>query len=146
MTYRNIISLSDAEILTVIAYLQSLGGTPSVTMDTDLPWQGQEPQPAATSTTAGPTTSGADGPTLFSTYACATCHTFDGTPSAGPTLQGLGQRMTNAEIYESIMAPDAVIAEGFQPGVMPAMLTASGFYDNVSAKDVQTLVDWLAQQ
>ena len=32
------IGLSDDEILAVIAYLQSLGGTPSVTMQTHLPW------------------------------------------------------------------------------------------------------------
>jgi hypothetical protein len=33
------IGLSDQEILTVIAWLQSLGGTPSVTMQTKLPYQ-----------------------------------------------------------------------------------------------------------
>ena len=33
------IGLSDKEILTVIAWLQSLGGTPSVTMATKLPDQ-----------------------------------------------------------------------------------------------------------
>jgi mono/diheme cytochrome c family protein len=32
------IDLTDQEILTVIAYLQSLGGTPSVTMQTKLKW------------------------------------------------------------------------------------------------------------
>ena len=35
---------------------------------------------------------------------------------------------------------------GFAPGVMKATLTGVGFYDKVSAKDVQTLVDWLAEQ
>ncbi len=33
------IGLTDAEILTVIAYLQSLGGTTTVTLETKLPWQ-----------------------------------------------------------------------------------------------------------
>jgi mono/diheme cytochrome c family protein len=33
------IGLSDDEILAVIAYLQSLGGTTTVTMETELPWQ-----------------------------------------------------------------------------------------------------------
>jgi mono/diheme cytochrome c family protein len=32
------IGLTDDEILAVIAYLQSLGGTPTVTMQTHLPW------------------------------------------------------------------------------------------------------------
>lgn len=35
------IGLSDKEILCVIAWLQSLGGTPSVTMQTKLPYQGE---------------------------------------------------------------------------------------------------------
>ena len=33
------IGLTDEEILAVIAYLQSLGGTPTVTLQTKLPWQ-----------------------------------------------------------------------------------------------------------
>jgi mono/diheme cytochrome c family protein len=33
------IGLTDDEILAVIAYLQSLGGTTTVTMETELPWQ-----------------------------------------------------------------------------------------------------------
>lgn len=46
------IGLTDDEILTVIAYLQSLGGTVNVTMATKLPWQaggggaGTSPAPA----------------------------------------------------------------------------------------------------
>jgi mono/diheme cytochrome c family protein len=35
------IDLTDQEILTVIAYLQSLGGTPNVTMHTKLKWAAQ---------------------------------------------------------------------------------------------------------
>lgn len=142
------IALSDNEILAVIAYLQSLGGTPSVTMDTEHQWlgQGAEASTAAAAPAATVTSSGMDGQTLFSTYLCGTCHSMDGAPGAGPTLQGIGSRLSNAEIYESIMAPDAVIAEGYTAGVMRATLTGVGFYDKVSAKDVQTLVDWLAEQ
>ena len=42
--------------------------------------------------------------------------------------------------------PDAVIAENFTPGLMSAMLTAIGFRDQVSAKELQTLVNYLAEQ
>jgi hypothetical protein len=50
------IGMTDDEILAVIAYLQTLGGTTTVTMQTKLPWQaggsgapaGQAPAPAAT--------------------------------------------------------------------------------------------------
>lgn len=136
------IALTDQEILTVIAYLQSLGGTPSVTMETTLPWQGQVPvQEAAVPVTVG---GNRDAETLFTTYLCNTCHSLDGMAGAGPTLQALGQRMTRAEIYEAIVDPDVVVAEGFIPGVMSTMLDANGFYEQVSASELQALVEYLA--
>ena len=139
------VALSDQEILTVIAYLQSLGGTPTVTMDTPLEWQGQSPAPAPSGT---PATPGADrdAETLFTSYLCNTCHSLDGTPGAGPSLAGLGSRLDKAHIYESIMDPDAVITESFTAGVMTVMLNANGFRDQVSAKELQTLVNYLAEQ
>lgn len=137
------IALSDHEILTVIAYLQSLGGTPTVTMDTKLPWQGQSPAPAPSGAAPG---ADRDGPTLFTTFLCNTCHTLDGSPGVGPSLQGAGERLGKAAIYEAIMDPDAVIAEGFPAGVMSATLGGIGFRDQVSAKELQTLVDYLASQ
>ncbi|MDP7398315.1 MAG: c-type cytochrome [Lentisphaeria bacterium] len=85
------ISLGDDEILTVVAFLQSLGGTPSVTMDTDLhegtapplaPHAGQSATPpaatpAATGTdvadgTADAIGNVAKGRELF--ILCAACH------------------------------------------------------------------------
>lgn len=41
------IGLTDEEILTVIAYLQSLGGTPTVTLQTTHRYRGASPAPAA---------------------------------------------------------------------------------------------------
>src|SRR5690606_25281623 len=41
--HRPPIGLNDDEILTVIAYLQSLGGTPTVTLETVVPGAGQAP-------------------------------------------------------------------------------------------------------
>ena len=136
------IALTDQEILTVIAYLQSLGGTPSVTMETTLQWQGQAPaQEAAAPVAVG---GNRDAETLFAAYLCNTCHSLDGTAGAGPTLQGLGERMTRAEIYEAIVDPDEVVAEGYIPGVMSTMLDANNFYEQVSASELQALVDYLA--
>ena len=138
------VALNDQEILTVIAYLQSLGGTPTVTIDTQLEWQGQAPAPSSTpSATPG---ADRDGPTLFTAYLCNTCHTLDGAPGIGPSMAGVGSRLSKAEIYESIMDPDAVIAEGFPAAVMNATLSGVGFRDQVSAKELQTLVDYLAEQ
>ena len=138
------VALSDDEILTVIAYLQSLGGTPTVTMDTQLEWQGQAPAPSNVPVAAPG--GDRDGPTLFTAYLCNTCHTLDGTAGIGPSLAGLGSRLGKPEIYESIMDPDAVITEGYTPAVMNATLNGIGFRDQVSAKELQTLVDYLAEQ
>ena len=137
------IALSDEEILTVIAYLQSLGGTPTVTMQTELEWQGAAvATPAAP---AGPVAVGGnrDGATIYSSYLCNTCHTLDGQAAPGPTFQGIGSRLSRAEIYEAIMDPDATITEGFIQGLMLPTVNATGFYQEVSASELQALVDYL---
>ena len=133
------IALTDQEILTVIAYLQSLGGTPTVTMDTPLKGQGTAPAPVATATGE------ADGATVFTNYGCNTCHTFDGTAGVGPSLQGLSERSTREEVIQSLREPDAVLVEGFAPGVMGATINAFGFAD-ISDADFEALVDYLMEQ
>ena len=136
------IALTDQEILTVIAYLQSLGGTPTVTMDTQLEGQGQAPAPAvAAAPGAAP-----DGATVFTSYACNTCHSLDGAAGAGPTLQGIGSRQTREEVAQSIQDPDAIVVEGFAPGVMTATLNAFGFYENVTDAELEALLDYLMEQ
>ncbi len=141
------ISLTDQEILTVIAYLQAQGSTPTVTMATELKWQGAEPAaaPAAVATTASGTPSNLSGEAVFQTYACQTCHNVDDpTQLAGPSLYDVGSRLSNAEIYESILEPDVIITEGFAGGVMAAMLNANGFYEKVTSGELKKLVEYLA--
>ena len=135
----------------MIAYLQSLGGTPSVTLQTEVPGQGESPQPTpgAAAGGAGAAAAGAgpvlDGPGVFTAYMCNTCHAIDApTALVGPSLFDVGSRMSKAEIYEAIMEPDAVIADGYAGGVMPATLGATGFYDKVSSAELKALVDYLA--
>ncbi len=142
------VSLSDAEILTVIAYLQSLGGRPSVTMQTKLKYQGQSPAPApAAGTALAGAGAGLDGAQLLQNYACVTCHKLDGPDKlVGPSLYDVGKRLSTAKLYESIMDPDATLAEGFPPGVMIATLKAMQFYDKVSAGEIKTMVEYLASR
>ncbi len=87
-----------------------------------------------------------DGAALFTAYLCNTCHSLDGTPGVGPSLQGLGSRLTREEVIQSLREPDAVIAEGFTPGLMSATLTAIGFADKISDEEFETLVDYLMAQ
>ncbi len=146
--HRPPIGLNDREILAVIAYLQSLGGSPSVTLETTTEYTGSNP--VASSETAVPATPSAaptgeplDGPALYAKYLCATCHSADSpTQLIGPSLYDVGSRLTSAELYESIMDPDAVVAEGFPPGIMSA--TLQGYYSSMTTEEVNTLVDYLA--
>jgi len=69
------------------------------------------------------------GKQTFTSRACHTCHTVDGSASVGPTLQNLydhqvtlsnGQTITADENYirQSILDPGSQVVQGFQP-VMP---------------------------
>ncbi len=142
------IALTDDEIKAVIAYLQGLGGEPTVTLATELPYKTDASAVPASSAPAPATTasgSGLDGPGVFAAYGCVACHSIDApTPGVGPSLFDTGKRLTRSQIYESVMDPDAIIADGFPPGVMPATLNASGFYQKVSAQELKALVDYLA--
>ena len=148
------IGLSEQEIKAVIAYLQSLGGTPTVTLDTDLGYEGaasggESPSSEATASTAQEAAGGdaSGGEALYTQYLCNTCHSIDSPQQlVGPSLYDVGSRMTRAEIYESIMEPDATVREGFPPGTMAATLEGVGFYQNVTAQELQTMVDFLAAQ
>ncbi len=155
------IDLSDQEILAVIAYLQSLGGTPTVTLDTELEWQSEENsgtsgtgatggnESPGGSQAGGAEMAGADmsGEEIFQTYLCGTCHSLtEPTPMVGPSLVDVGSRLTKSDIYEAIMEPDATISEGYAPGVMSAQLNATGFYGKISSQQLKTLVDFLASK
>lgn len=145
------VSLTDQEILSVIAYLQSLGGTPTVTMDTKLAYASpSEPATAAAAAPAAAAAAASAGPMdasqLLTTYACVTCHKLDEEgPLVGPSLFDIGNRLSEGELYESIMSPDATLAEGFPGGVMIATLQGMQFYEKVSAHEVKALVDYLAE-
>ncbi len=91
----------------------------------------------------------ARGEQVFQQY-CAVCHTLDGSPSIGPSLQGLlgrevlledGRTITADEAYirESILDPQAKIVAGYPP-VMPGT-----FQQALSAEDLDALVQFLLQ-
>jgi len=87
----------------------------------------------------------ADGAELFTRYLCNTCHSLDGTAGAGPTLQGIGVQQSREEIMISLTDPDAIIVEGFGPGVMGATLNVLGF-QNVTDEELEALVTYIQEQ
>lgn len=138
------IGLTDGEILAVIAYLESLGGEPSVTPATKLEWQGQSVAPTATGAVA-PAAEARDGATIFGASLCNTCHKVDAPgPLVGPSLFDVGARMSKSALYEAILDPDATVAEGFSPGIMSATLNSIGFTESLSSTELKNLVDYLA--
>lgn len=144
-------NLTDQEIKAVIAYLQSLGGTPTITMDTELEYESDEEPAEEASATAqeegGEAPDPSSGETLYTKYLCNTCHSIDSpTEMVGPSLYDVGSRMSRTEIRESIMEPDAIVREGFPAGTMRATLEGVGFYENVTEQELQALVDFLASQ
>lgn len=73
---------------------------------------------------------------------CGSCHTLAdaGTNgSAGPDLTTALAGQDEATIREDIVDPDKRIAEGYQPGVMPA-----NFAETLSAEQIDGLVAYLA--
>lgn len=147
------IELSDQEIKAVIAYLQSLGGTPTIAMDTKLKWEGEAPPPQAGSSrqkqaevSAGPHP--ALSPTdLMTTHLCATCHNLDKTGTlVGPSLFDVGKRLDRPKLYEALLDPDATVGEGFTAGMMGATLKGTGFFEKVTSEELKKLVNYLAEQ
>jgi cytochrome c2 len=144
--------LNDLEMVAVVSFLQSLGG--EVTVDgktTFAKYRGGEaaaPASAAASA-AAPAAAveapGKKGEELVKQWACNTCHKFDGPDKlVGPSLWDIGKRQDANYIRESILSPDAVLAEGFPGGLMKATLDGTGFYQKVALQDLNTLVDYLA--
>lgn len=140
--------LSYEEVVAVVAYLQSLGGTPSVKVGDVArpPKEGEKaltapPPPAA----GGPRN--ADPAAIIERYGCTACHVIGGKGNPiGPALDRMGaiaaQRVPglSAEAYvrQSILDPNAYVAEGFPRGLMPQDLG-----DRMTARELETLVRYL---
>ena len=97
-----------------------------------------------TSTTHAPTQLGAK---TFASAGCGSCHEFQkaGTDAqVGPSLDDLTAAAQKAGesvpdyVRESIEDPNAVVTEGYQPGVMP-----QNFKDSLSSEEIDALVAYV---
>jgi cytochrome c2 len=141
------ISLNRQEVLTVIAYLQSLGGQPTVTMQTSLKYAAESQENAATGVASSNNVGGEElgSEALLAAHGCIACHHLtEPVRLVGPSLFDVGKRLTRGEIYEALMKPDGTIAEGYPPGLMSASMSASGFYEKITLKQLESMVDHLA--
>ena len=102
-----------------------------------------------TETTPAETTPGtaqgdpAAGKALFTSQGCGGCHAFAaaGTnATVGPKLDEVLKGKDAAFIHESIVEPNAEVAQGYPQGVMPG-----DYGQNLSAKQIADLVAFLSQ-
>jgi len=122
--------LSPAQVWSVIAYLESQGGTVDVT-GADIPAQ-TAPAGGGSGGTGGGIAGGSTDPkTLFTAAGCVGCHTLDGAGGkVGPDLTHVGSRRSAESIRGKVLDPMSSTAKGFEKmkGIMPksfgAMLTA----------------------
>ena len=84
------------------------------------------------------------GSSVFRARGCSACHTIDSVPHArgqvGPNLSGVGTKGADF-IRTSICDPDAVLAEGFAPGIMPL-----NFCDVLTQEEIDAIVTFLLEQ
>jgi mono/diheme cytochrome c family protein len=116
-----------------IALLAGCGGEETVSPTG--PVEGTLPQQEAGNPTAGKT--------VYADAGCAACHTFTpagSTGKTGPNLDTSLQGKDEDYVRESIVDPDAEIAPGFQPGIMP-----KNYGQQLNSKQIADLVAFLRQ-
>jgi disulfide bond formation protein DsbB len=127
--------MSPTEIKALVAFLQSLSGEITVRVtDEDVAAAAarKEKKPAPVSTHPGFV--------LLGAKACVACHDVSGSARlVGPPLTHVGERLSAAEIRESIVDPNAVIAEGYQKDLM-----LKDFAETLSAEELDQLVSYLS--
>lgn len=109
------IQLSELEIDAVIAFMQEKDGNP---VTVALPTVAAEDEKADEAVAEKPAM--AQSPEeVIAKFGCAACHTVLNTESVvGPNLNDIGKRQNLTQIRNSIVDPQAEIAEGFPP-IMP---------------------------
>ena len=83
----------------------------------------------------------AAGKTLFASNGCGGCHTFEAAGSTGAVGPNLDEALEGKDaefVHQSIVEPNAQVAEGFNPGVMPS-------FQQLSEDQVNDLVAFLTQ-
>ncbi|HEX6384174.1 MAG TPA: c-type cytochrome [Anaerolineae bacterium] len=133
-------TLGPAKVTALIAFLQSLGGEITVTLASDAA--------EAAETEAGVGVAGTTPEEIMANAGCVACHTLEATGAAGvigPDLSQVSSRLTAAEIRESILMPDAVIAENCPTAPCKAGVMPPNFGERLSAIQLETLVTFLSE-
>jgi mono/diheme cytochrome c family protein len=90
-----------------------------------------------------PEVEGGAGAQVFANNGCGGCHTLAAANSGGTTGPDLDEVLpgqSEAEIEESIVDPEAKIAEGYPAGVMP-----QNFKESIQPEELKELVKYLSE-
>ncbi len=88
------IGLTDPEILSVIAYLQTLGGEATVTMETRTAYTGGD---------VGGGAAASEGGSVLDTYGCSRCHDSEQpTDPPSPSRVGIGSRLAADQLLQKL--------------------------------------------
>jgi mono/diheme cytochrome c family protein len=71
---------------------------------------------------------------------CGACHTYAGysNGAVGPELTNIYADKGEDYVRESILLPNAVVAEGFTPGIMP-----QNFGELLTPEDLDNLIEFM---
>lgn len=140
-------TLSDAQIWSLVAYLESIGGDVTVTAE-DLATAPSAPAGGgATGAGAGASSvvfagGSTDPMELIKAGSCLACHMLNGEGATiGPSFDDVGDRRDIASIRAKILNPRADTAAGFEAmaGIMPP-----NFGEQFNAAQLEALVEFLA--
>ena len=127
------IGLNEAELASVIAYLQDSGGAEVTVTIPAMPAAGAEAAKAEEAPLKTPQE-------VIAKYTCGACHIVAGqTGALGPDLTKIGAKKSKEYLRQAILDPEAVIAKGFTGGMMP-----NTYGEQMKAKELEMLVNYLA--
>jgi mono/diheme cytochrome c family protein len=99
------------------------------------------PPPATTGAEEEPAGDPAAGESVFASNGCGGCHAYEPAGSSGAVGPNLDESLEGKDpeyIRRAILNPNADVAEGYTPGVMPA-------FDELSVDQVNDLIAFLTQ-
>ncbi|MBI3755683.1 MAG: c-type cytochrome [Deltaproteobacteria bacterium] len=128
------IGLKPFEVDAVIAYLQQKAG---VTVTVQLPKEA----PSAAKEEAHTAAPAKTAEEVVNKYGCGACHKIAGQQGAlGPDLTKIGAKKNKDYLRRAVLNPNADIAPGFPPGMMPP-----DYGTKILAGEIELLVDYMAK-
>jgi mono/diheme cytochrome c family protein len=126
--------LTATELKAVVAFLQSMGGEVTVRVT-------EEDVESARAKKASAVGGTSPEVAYLTLHGCVTCHDVRGEArQVGPPLTTVAQRLSEEEIRQSIVDPNAVLSPGYAAGLMPTTLAK-----DLKPEEIDQLVRYVAK-